>query len=147
LQIRPNRYAPIRIDHVATSDLKRIRFRISNQIPFQSCKIHIFRFISPKIANNIPLESLGHLESSSTIISYILWVQFESIFRIKSNLRLTCLIHIFYSVYPKITNLLSLESSNLVEHHRIKKIQIWYVHTLCALKFVQITNLIIVWIL
>jgi hypothetical protein len=90
LQIRPNRYAPIRIDHVATSDLKRIRFRISNQIPFQSYKIHIFWSVDPKIANNISLESLGIVLSSSTIISYILWVKFETNFRIESNLLLAC---------------------------------------------------------
>jgi hypothetical protein len=34
-----------------------------------------------------------------------------------------------------------LESSNHVEHHRTKKLQSWYVHTLCAFKSIQITNL------
>jgi hypothetical protein len=51
------------------------------------------------------LESLGSLESSSTIKSYILWVQFETIFKLGSNLLLAGLIHIFSSVHPKITNL------------------------------------------
>jgi hypothetical protein len=73
--------------------------------------------------NVIPLESLEHLESISTIISYILWVQFETIFKLESDLPLTRLIHIFSSVNPKITNLYSLESPQLVEHHKIKKFQ------------------------
>jgi hypothetical protein len=64
---------------------------------------HIFRSITRKITNNIPLESLEHLESSSVTISYILWVQLETIFKLESNLLLTWLIHILSSVNPKIT--------------------------------------------
>jgi hypothetical protein len=62
-----------------------------NQIPFKSaatCKIHIKCSVGPKIENNIPLESLEHVQSSSTIISYILWVQFETIFKLESDLPL-----------------------------------------------------------
>jgi hypothetical protein len=43
-----------------------------------------------KITNDIPLESLEHLESSGTIKLHILWVQFESIFKLESNLLLAC---------------------------------------------------------
>jgi hypothetical protein len=87
------------------SDQNRVQIEIPNQILTRSCKIHIFRFTNPKIANNISLESLEHLDFSRTKISYILWVQFESIFRTESNHLLTCLNHIFSSVNPKITNL------------------------------------------
>jgi hypothetical protein len=59
--------------------------------------------MSPKIANNISLETLEYLESISAIKSYILWVQFETIFKLESNLLLAWLIHIFSSVNPKIT--------------------------------------------
>jgi hypothetical protein len=56
-----------------------------NQIPLcfaATCKINRKSSVSPKIANNIPLESLGIVLSSSTIISYILWDQFETIFKL-----------------------------------------------------------------
>jgi hypothetical protein len=59
-----------------------------NQIPLcfaATCKINRKSSVSPKITNDIPLESLEHLESSSTIKSYILWVQFETIFKLESN--------------------------------------------------------------
>jgi hypothetical protein len=64
---------------------------------------HIFRSITRKITNNIPLESLRLLESSSTIKSYILWVQIETNFKLGLNLLLVCLIHTLSSVNPKIT--------------------------------------------
>jgi hypothetical protein len=41
------------------------------------------------------LESLKHIESSSTIKSHISWVQFETIFKLGLNLLLARLIHIF----------------------------------------------------
>jgi hypothetical protein len=59
-----------------------IKIEFRNQILFKSCKIHNFHSVSPKIENNIPLESLRLVESSSTIISYISWVHFETIFKL-----------------------------------------------------------------
>jgi hypothetical protein len=59
-----------------------IKIEFRNQILFKSCKIHNFHSVSPKITNNIPLESLGNVQSSSTIIIHILWVQFETIFKL-----------------------------------------------------------------
>jgi hypothetical protein len=103
--IHPNRYHPIRSSHASALDLKQIRIEILNQIRFQTSKIHIFWSLHPKIANNISLESLGSLESSSTIKSYILWDQFETIFKLESNPLSACLNHIFCSGCPKITNL------------------------------------------
>jgi hypothetical protein len=41
--------------------------------------------MSPKITNNIPLESLEHVESISTIINHGFRIQTESIFKIESN--------------------------------------------------------------
>jgi hypothetical protein len=69
----------------------------------QTLENHIFWSVIRKIANDIPLESLEHLESSNTIKSYILWVQFETIFKLESDLLLAWLIHIFCSANPKIT--------------------------------------------
>jgi hypothetical protein len=40
-----------------------------------------------------------------------------------------------------------MESSKLVEHSGTKYFQIWNMHTLATIKFNQITNLIIIWIL
>jgi hypothetical protein len=57
------------------------------------------------------------------------------------------LIHNFCSVDPIATNLLSMDSSEHVEHSGIKKIQTWNVHTLATVKFNQITNLTTIWIL
>jgi hypothetical protein len=59
-----------------------------NQIPFYfaaTCKINRKSSVSPKIANDILLESLKLVESSGIIKSYILWVQFETIFKLESN--------------------------------------------------------------
>jgi hypothetical protein len=40
-----------------------------------------------------------------------------------------------------------MDSSKYVEHFRIKKHQSWYVHKLGTFKYIQITTLIITWIL
>jgi hypothetical protein len=40
-----------------------------------------------------------------------------------------------------------MDSLELVEHFRIKKHQIWYVHKLGTFKSIQITTLIIIWVL
>jgi hypothetical protein len=69
------------------------------------------------------LESLEHVESNSALIIHSFSIQIESIFKLNQTHLLAYLIHIFCSVHPKITNLLSLESSKHVEHHRIKKRQ------------------------
>jgi hypothetical protein len=71
----------------------------------RTCKIIIKCSAWPKITNLVSLESLKLVESSGTIKSYILWIQFETIFKLGSNLLLACQIHIFCSVHPKITNL------------------------------------------
>jgi hypothetical protein len=71
----------------------------------QTLENHIFWSVIRKIANDMPLESLEHLESSGTIKLHILWVQFETIFKLESNHLLACLNHIFSFVSPKITNL------------------------------------------
>jgi hypothetical protein len=73
---------------MSISGSNEFQIEMSNQISTQSFKIHILRFIDPKITNNIPLESLGNIEFSSTIIIHILWVQFETIFKLESNLLL-----------------------------------------------------------
>jgi hypothetical protein len=59
-----------------------IKIEFRNQISTQSCKNHIFRSVGPKITNDIPLESLEYLESIRTIKLHILWVQFETIFKL-----------------------------------------------------------------
>jgi hypothetical protein len=65
-------------------------FEFKCQILCRSCKINIKSSLGPKLANDIPLESLGNLESSSTIISYILWVQFENIFKLNQTCLQAC---------------------------------------------------------
>jgi hypothetical protein len=72
-----------------------IKIDFRNQILFKSSKNHIFRSVGPKIANDIPLESLGSIESISTIKSHISWVQFGTIFKLGLDLLLVYLIHIF----------------------------------------------------
>jgi hypothetical protein len=66
---------------------------------------HIFWFIGPKITNNISLETLRHVESISAIIFHSFSIQIEVIFQLNQTYRLAYLIHIFYSMHPKITNL------------------------------------------
>jgi hypothetical protein len=145
--IQTNRYGPVRIRYVAFSGLKQNSNRSLNLNLAQTLVIHIFQSITRIITNNIPLESLKHVESNSAIISHSFSIQIESIFKLNQTYLLAYLIHIFCSVHPKNSNWLSLESSNHIEHHRIKKFQSWYVLTLCAFKSIQITNLIIIWIL
>jgi hypothetical protein len=82
LLIRPKRYPPMRNCRVACSDSNEFRFRNLNQNSVQSSEIHILCSVDPKIANDIPLESLKSVEPSSTIKSYILWVQFETNFKL-----------------------------------------------------------------
>jgi hypothetical protein len=101
--IRPNRYGPVEKLHVASLWSEQFSNRFSNQNWSKSCKNHIFCSVGPKITNVIPLESLWHLESSGSIKPYILWVQFEINFKLCLNLLLACLIHIYWTRYPKIT--------------------------------------------
>jgi hypothetical protein len=66
---------------------------------------HIFCFIGPKITNNIPLETLQHVESISALIFHSFSIQIESIFKLNQTYLLVCLIHNVCSKCPKITNL------------------------------------------
>jgi hypothetical protein len=85
--IRPNRYRLIGTSHVALPESNGFQIRFLIQICTESCKFHIFCSVDPKITNLVPLESLGLVQSSSTIKSYILWVKFESISELGSNPR------------------------------------------------------------
>jgi hypothetical protein len=85
----PNRYQPIECCHVTSPSQPRLDpVKLDSnsiykfQILYWSCKINIKSSVSPKFANKIPLESLRLIESISTIKSYILWVQFETIFKL-----------------------------------------------------------------
>jgi hypothetical protein len=76
--------------HHATWPVSRskIENRIGNwQNYVQTLENHIFWSVIRKIANDIPLESLELVESISTIKLHILWVQFETIFKLNQ----TCL--------------------------------------------------------
>jgi hypothetical protein len=71
----------------------------------KSLEIHIFWFLGPKITNNIPLETLEHVESISAIIFHSISIQIEVIFKLNQTYLLAYLSHIFCSTHPKITNL------------------------------------------
>jgi hypothetical protein len=63
-----NQYGRIKMRHVAAPDLKQDSNRNLNQISIQSLEIHNFQSVTQKITNNIPLETLRHVESNGAII-------------------------------------------------------------------------------
>jgi hypothetical protein len=79
--IRPNRYGPVRTRHVAVP----IQIRFSNQICAKSLEIHNFCSVTQNLTNNIPLETLEHVESNSALIIRSFSIQFETIFKLNQT--------------------------------------------------------------
>jgi hypothetical protein len=61
--------------------------------------------VHPNFTNSMSLESLCCVESTSAIKSHSFSSQFEFIFKLIQIYMFHCLIHIFCSTHPKITNL------------------------------------------
>jgi hypothetical protein len=77
------------------SDSNSIQIRFSNQICAKSLEIHNFCSVTRNLTNNIPLETLEHVESNSALIICSFSIQFETIFKLNQTYLLASLIHIF----------------------------------------------------
>jgi hypothetical protein len=65
-----------------------MEFKLEFELDFcaESCLIHNFRFIGPKIANLMSLEILQSIESNNAIIFHSCSIQIEVIFKLNQIL-------------------------------------------------------------
>jgi hypothetical protein len=99
-EIHPKWYQPTRTLQVSVCGSVPVQFFLKFQKLFKTSKIHIFHTTCPKITNFMSLESLGSVESISTIKSLGFSIKSRMIFQIDLSPYFVHLIYIFCSTSP-----------------------------------------------